>query len=156
MKTRDIVLSIGALAFIVLVVCLALLLADKFDVDKAVCGCPKVISHNFVWIFIVLAVVFVSCLLYYLFSLKIDAQKGIINKNMEILYSILDSEEKLVLNKLVKSGGEIQQSEISGMFDKTRAHRIIKRLIEMKIIDTKKDGKNNTIILKKELREELI
>lgn len=156
MKSRDILLIVGSLAFLALVICLVLLLADKFDVDKAVCGCPKVISHNFVWIFIILAVIFVFCLLYYLFSLKIDSQKNIINKNKEILYTLLDEDEKKVLNRLVKANGEIQQSEVSEMFDKIKAHRIIKKLMDKKVIDIKKEGKTNLIILNKELKEELI
>jgi len=156
MAKKEIILAVGSVSFIVLVVCLALLLADKFDVDKSVCGCPKVISHNFVWIFIILAIIFVSCLLYYLFSLKMETQDKIINKNKEILFTILDEDEKSVLNHLVKNKGEVQQSKISEMFDKIRAHRIIKKLSEKKIIDSVKDGKTNKIILKKELRKELL
>ena len=156
MKKRDIILAIGALAFLALIICLAMLLADKFDVDKAVCGCPKVISHNFVWIFIVLAAVFVSCLLYYLFSLKIDSQKCIINKNVEMLYSILDEDEKSVLKKLIASKGEIMQADLAKDLGKIKAHRVIKKLTAKKIIDTTKDGKTKKIILKNELKQELI
>jgi hypothetical protein len=155
MKKRDIILIIGGIAFLVLIICLALLLADKFDVNKAVCGCPKVISHNFVWIFILLAGVFVACLLYYLFSLKIDSQKGAIHKNMEILLSILDEDEKKVIRKLISNSGRIMQSELSLEFGKLRAHRVIKKLEEKKMIDIKRDGKTNRIKLKEELRREL-
>jgi hypothetical protein len=155
MKKRDIILIVGGVAFLALVVCLVLLLADKFDMDKAVCGCPKVISHNFVWIFIVLAIVFVSCLLYYLFSLKIDSQRGTINKNREILFSILDEDEKKVIKKLINNNGKIVQSDLSLDFGKLKAHRVIKKLEEKKIIDIKKDGKTNQIKLKGELRREL-
>jgi hypothetical protein len=155
MKKRDVVLIVGGIAFLALVICLVLLLADKFDMDKTVCGCPKVISHNFVWIFIVLAIVFVSCLLYYLFSLKIDSQRGTINKNKEILFSILDEDEKKVIKKLINNNGKIVQSELSLEFGKLKAHRVIKKLEEKKIIGIKRDGKTNQIKLNEELRREL-
>ena len=156
MKTRDIILIVGGIAFLALVICLVLLLGNKLDVDKQICGCPKVISHNFVWIFIILAVLFVACLLYYLFSLKIDSQKGMISRNMEILYTILDEDEKKVIKKLVDNNGELPQNDISKMFgDKIRAHRVIKKLEDKKIIDIHKNGKGNSIKLKSELREEM-
>ena len=154
MKSRDIVLGIGALAFIALIISLTLLVGNQLKPQS--CGCPKVISQNFLWLFIVLAIIFVACLLYYLFSLKTDTQKAIINKNIEILYNILDKDEKSVLESIIKNNGEISQSEISQKFDKLRAHRIIKKLLEKKIIDIKRDGKTNKIILKKELKEELL
>lgn len=156
MKTRDWVLMAGGVAFIILVVCLALLLGDKLGMDKKVCGCPKVISQNFVWLFIVLAVIFVGCLLYYLFSLKTDSQNKTIAKNIEILYTILDEDEKKVLKQLAENKGEISQSAVSDLFkDKIKAHRVLRKLIEKKIIGVSKDGKENKIILKEELRDEL-
>lgn len=152
MKKRDFILIIGSLSFLILIIFLSLLLADKFQVKT--CGCPKMVSHNFIWIFIILATIFVSSLLYYLFSLKIDEKEKIITKNIEILNSILDDEEKKVLDKISKTG-ELEQKEISEMFDKIKAHRVIKKLHEKGIIEIKKNGKTNKIKLNKELRKEL-
>lgn len=153
MRKREIILIIGGFSFLILIVLLSLLLADKFQVKS--CGCPRVVSHNFIWLFIFLAVIFVSSLIYYLFSLKIDAKEKIIGKNIEILYSILDKDEKEVLNFLVKNKGEVKQSEISKNYDKIKAHRIIKKLQEKRIIDVIRDGKTNKIKLKEELIQEL-
>jgi hypothetical protein len=156
MKKRDYILVIGAIAFLALVICLVLLLGNKLDVDKQICGCPKVISHNFVWIFIILAVAFVACLLYYLFSLRMETQNKVIDRNMEILYTILDEDEKKVIKKLVDNKGELLQNDIAKMFgDKIRAHRVIKKLEDKKMIDINKNGKGNTIKLKSELRKEM-
>lgn len=152
MKKRDYILIIGSLSFLTLVIFLSLLLADKFQVKS--CGCPKMVSHNFILLFIVLAIIFVSSLLYYLFSLKIDEKEKIIVKNIEILNSILDSDEKKVLNKISRTG-EIEQKEISEMFDKIKAHRVIKKLHEKGIIEIEKTGKTNRIKLNKELKKEL-
>jgi DNA-binding transcriptional ArsR family regulator len=154
MKKKDVVLIIGSISFLVLVIFLSLLLADRFQVRG--CGCPRVVSHNFIWLFISLAVIFVGSLLYYLFSLKIDEKEKFIGKNMEIIYSIIDKDEKKVLDKIIKNNGKIKQSSISKDYDKIKAHRIIKKLQEKRIVEIIKEGKTNTIKLNKELKKELV
>ena len=154
MKARDFILILGGASFIALVVSLSLLLADRFQVRG--CGCPKVVSHNFIWLFIALAIIFVGSLFYYLFSLKIEKKEKVISKNIEVLSSILDKDENDVLDLIVKNEGKIAQAKISKKYDKIKAHRIIKKLEEKNIIDIEKKGKTNTIILKKELKEELV
>jgi uncharacterized membrane protein len=154
MKKRDLILLIGAVSFIILIIFLSLLLGDKFQVRS--CGCPNMVSQNFIIIFIILAVIFVGSLLYYLLSLKIDSQKGIIEKNIEVLHSILDKNERIVINLIIRNNGEIPQSEISKKMGKLKSHRTVKKLIDKKIIDTTKKGRENTIILKKELKQQLV
>ena len=154
MKLREGVLVIGGLSFITLVVFLSLLLADRFQVRG--CGCPKVVSHNFVWLFIILAVIFVASLLYFLFSITIEKKEKIISTNIEVLYSILDDDEKRVLDLLVQSKGELLQAQLSGEYDKIKAHRIIKKLQEKNIIEVHKQGKRNKLLIKQELRGELV
>lgn len=153
MNKREIILIVGILSFLVLIVSLSLLLADKFQVKD--CGCPKMVSQNFVLLFISLAVVFVVCLLYYLFSLRIDEKEKCIGKNLEILDSILDKDEKNVLDKLILNKGEIEQAILSKDYDKIKAHRIIKKLESKQIIDVIKKGKTNKIKLKRELYQSL-
>ena len=75
---------------------------------------------------------------------------------MEVLSSILDKDENKVLDILINNKGEMPQAELSKKYDKIKAHRILKKLKEKNIIDIKKDGKNNIIILKQELRGELV
>ncbi|MCC7574069.1 hypothetical protein KO361_00555 [Candidatus Woesearchaeota archaeon] len=154
MRVRDFILIIGGASFLTLIISLSLLLADRFQVRG--CGCPKVVSHNFIWLFIVLAILFVSSLLYYLFSLKIEKKEKVITKNMEVLSSILDKDENKFLDLIIKNKGKMEQAELSKKYDKIKTHRILKKLQEKNIIDIKKEGKTNKIILKKELREELV
>ncbi len=154
MKTKDAILILGAIAFLALVFSLSLLLGNHMKPQA--CGCPKVISHNFLWLFVFLAVVFVGSLLFYLFSGKIDSQEKLIDKNIEILYSILDSEEKGMLNDLIKSKGESEQNTFAKKYGKTKAHRILKRLIDKKIVEKINDGRTNIIKLNKFLKKELI
>ncbi|MBD3253419.1 hypothetical protein GF386_06810 [Candidatus Pacearchaeota archaeon] len=154
MRKRDIVLVIGGVSFVLLIVFLSLLLGEHLQPQT--CGCPHVVSNNFIYIFILLAVFFVGSLLYYLFSLKVDAQENIINKNIEVLYAILDSDEKKALDLIIRNKGEMGQSGLSKIFGKIKSHRIIKKLINKKIIDVEKSGRINKIKLKKELQRELI
>lgn len=154
MKKRDWILIFGGICFIVLIIFLSLLLADKFQVRG--CGCPKVVSHNFTYFFVILAVFFVASLFYYLFSIKIEQKERLIEKNIEVMNTILNDDEKKIMDKLTRHNGELEQQEISKMLDKIKAHRVIKKLQEKGIIEVKKQGKTNTIKLNEALKKELI
>jgi len=154
MKKRDYILAIGCLAFVLLIIFLSLLLGEKFEIKS--CGCPNMVSQNFIILFIVLAVVFVMSLLYYLFSLRLDVKKKIIDRNIKLFFSILDKEEQEVLQLAIKSDGILSQNIISNKYGKAKASRIVKKLVDKKIISIKKKGRKNDIILNKELREELV
>ena len=153
MRKQESVLILGGISFIALVVLLSLLLGNQLE--EKTCGCPKMISQNFIWLFTILAILFVGSLVYYLFSLKIEEKEKCLCKNMEILNSILDKDEKKVIDKLASNNGEIEQSKISNMYDKIKAHRILKKLQEKRIIEIIKEGKTNKIKLNEELRREL-
>jgi uncharacterized membrane protein len=153
MRKRELVLILGGISFIALIISLSLLLGNHLEVKT--CGCPKMISQNFIWLFTTLAIVFVVSLLYYLFSLKMEQKEKCLCKNMEILNSILDKDEKNVIDKLSSNNGEIEQSRISEMYDKIKAHRILKKLEGKRIIEIVKFGKTNTIKLNEELGKEL-
>jgi len=154
MEKRDIVLIVGGISFFALVIFMSLLLADRFQIQG--CPCPQVVSYNFVWVFILLAGIFVGCLLYYLFSFKIDQKEKTIKKNLEVIYSILNKDEEKVLEELIKNQGEIKQSKISKKYGKIKAHRLLKKLQEKKIINIKKLGRSNKIKLKEGLMKELV
>ncbi len=154
MKKRDFVLVLGGLAFIALIISLSLLLGNHLEVKT--CGCPKMISQNFIWLFTTLAIIFVVSLLYYLFSSKMEEKEKCLNKNLEILNSILDKDEKKVLDRLVLNKGQMEQADISKMYDKIKAHRILKKLEEKGIITINRGSKTNLIQLNEELRKELV
>lgn len=154
MKKRDIILLIGLASFVIFVISLTLLLGEKFEVKS--CGCPKMVSNNFVYLFIILSIIFVASLVYYLFSLKIDAKEKVINKNIELLYKILDKDEKKVLDKIIKQKGQIEQSKISEELGKLKVHRTLKKLEQKGIITIEKKGRTNIIKLNEELKQELI
>jgi len=149
MKLRDYILVFGCASFLTFVVLLSLLLADKFQVRG--CGCPKVISHNYIFIFITLSVIFVASILYFLFSINIDKKTKIITNNRNVLYSILGDDEKELLDFLISNDGQSSQQKLSGVFTKLKAHRLIKKLEDKNIITVKRDGKNNVVYLRQEL-----
>lgn len=154
MKKRIISLVISSISFILLVIFLSLLLGEHFQVRS--CGCPQMVSQNFIILFIALSFIFIGGLVYFLLSLQIEKKENIINKNMEVLYSILDKDEQNLLDFLIKNKGEINQNDLAKKIGKLKAHRIIKKLEKKKIINIIKQGKNNLIKLKNELKQELI
>lgn len=154
MEKRDYILAIGGISFIILVAFMGVIFSGRLKVSN--CPCQGVVSHNFVWVLILLAIIFVGCLFYFLFSIKIEKKNKTIKKNLDTIYSILDKEEKEVLGEVVRKDGEINQTEISEKHGKIKAHRIIKKLQEKKIIDIKKTGRTNKIKIKEDLKKELL
>jgi len=154
MKSREIILVAGGLSFILLIVFLSLLLSGKFNVQS--CGCPKVIERNFVYLFILLAGIFVASLVYYLLSMKIETQKESITKNVSLVLTFLDRNEREVLNEVISGGGEFLQSELTRKFGKLKTHRAVRKLEEQGIINIEEHGKTTKITLKPELKKELV
>ena len=154
MKKGIISLIISSISFILLIVFLSLLLGEHFQTQS--CGCPKMVSQNFIILFIILSVIFIGGLVYYLLSLQIEKKENIINKNMEVLYSILDKDEQNLLDFLIRNNGTINQNDLSKKIGKLKSHRIIRKLEQKKIINITKQGKNNLIKLNRELKQELI
>jgi len=154
MKKGIISLIISSISFILLIIFLSLLLGEHFQTQS--CGCPKMVSQNFILLFIILSIIFIGGLVYYLLSLQIEKKENIINKNMEVLYSILNKDEQNLLDFLIKNNGEINQNSLAKKIEKLKAHRVIKKLKQKEIIQIIKQGKNNSIKLKKELQQELI
>jgi len=147
-------LIIGAISFIIFVVLLSLLLGDKFN--SQTCGCPHVIENNFVYLFIILSAIFIGSLVYYLSSIKIETQREMISKNINLVLSFLDTNERQILNEIIKNNGEILQSDLTGKFGKLKSHRMIKKLQKQGVIEVKNNGKTNKIFLKDELKKELV
>lgn len=151
---KEVILLVGAVSFITLIVSLSMLLAEKFQVPS--CGCPRMVSQNFVFLFIFLSIVFVGSIIYFLFSLKIENQEKIMEKNIGLVHRCLDNLENGVLKEIVKNSGEIKQNNLNKKFGKVKAHRGLKKLKEKKMIDIEKRGNKNFIKLKDEFKKELL
>lgn len=148
---KKIFLILSLISFLLFIILINLLILDRLEVKG--CGCPKVVSHNQVVIFVFLSIIFVGSLFYYLFTLKIDQKQKIINSNINTLYSILDEDEKKLFDIIIKNDGEINQTEISKKFGKIKAHRIIQKLKQKNILYVVKKGTQNKIYLKQNLKQ---
>jgi len=147
MKIRSVILIVSSLSFIILIVSLSLLLGEKFQIQS--CGCPKMVSQNFIFLFILLSIIFVAGILYYLLSLQLDKKTKTIDFSTSTIMKFLDNDEKKILNQIKKNG--IMQSEIKGM-TKLRIHRAIRKLEEKEILISSRIGKTNLIKLNKNFK----
>ena len=89
-------------------------------------------------------------------SLKIQTQKKIMDKNINLILGFLDKDEQDIIQELIENKGEIMQNQLTRHHGKLKSHRVIQRLRNKKIIDIEKAGKTNLIKLKPELKKELI
>src|SRR6056297_3086540 len=143
-KSNIIALIISGISFILLIIFLSLLLGEHLKVEG--CGCPHMVSQNFIFLFIVLSVIFVGGLLYYLLSIKIEKKDKKVKFNVHTIMQFLDKDEKKILKQLDKNNKEMPQSNIKEL-SKLRKHRAIKKLNEKEIVSIEKKGNKNKIKL---------
>ena len=86
-RSNSIILIISGISFILLVVFLSLLLGNHLQVQS--CECPKMVSQNFIVLFITLSVIFIGGLIYYLLSLKIERKDKKVKFNVERIMEFL-------------------------------------------------------------------
>ncbi|MFA5077138.1 MAG: hypothetical protein WC488_01800 [Candidatus Micrarchaeia archaeon] len=88
-------------------------------------------------------------------SVEIKSQESKFNANL--LLNFLSREEKAAIEYLVQNEGHTTQSQISRLEGMTRlrAHRLVLRLVEKKIIRLEKLGKTNQLWLAPEIYEAL-
>jgi len=142
MKRKSLIsLILSGISFILLIIFLSLLLGEHFQIES--CGCPNMVSQNFILLFIVLSIFFVGGLLYYLLSLQIEKEEKKIKFNIKTIIKFLDEDEKKILNQ-IKEKKEILQSEIKEL-TKLRKHRAIKKLNEKNILEIEKLGNKNKL-----------
>ncbi len=97
----------------------------------------------------------VGALIYYLFEGDIEKKQETIKQNYEIIFNLLNPDERKVLKKIVENSGKIQQIEITYMegFTKVKAHRIIESLVQKGILTKETLGKMRLIRMNQELYE---
>lgn len=144
-KQGLIALILSGISFILLVVFLSLLLGEHFQVES--CGCPSMVSQNFILLFIALSVLFIGGLIYSLLSLQIEKKNKKVKFNIKTIIKFLDDDEKKILNQIQENKNkEVLQSDIKGL-SKLRKHRAIKKLKEKNLLEIKKLGNKNKIKL---------
>ncbi len=137
-------LIVSGISFILLIIFLSLLLGEHLQVKS--CGCPQMVSQNFILLFIALSVIFVGGLIYYLLSLQIEKKNKKVKFNVNTIMQFLDKDEKNILKQLSKNDKEMLQSNVKGL-SKLKKHRAIKKLKEKNIVKVEKSGNKNKIKL---------
>ncbi len=139
-------------------------------------GCPHMTPNYILWISILLLIFAIAPISYYFISERLEErleknmkviselvnengqtskkeQEGMSDKN--IILKLLNSNERKVLESLIKNEGTVLQSEISraeGM-NKLKTHRAVKRLKQKGIIKKEDYGKTNRIILTEDIKD---
>ncbi|MFH1393978.1 MAG: hypothetical protein ABII71_03215 [Candidatus Micrarchaeota archaeon] len=105
---------------------------------------------------IVLGFLFGVAASYLYFERKIELPVPSADKNKAYL-SMLHPSERKIMQKIIESGGESLQSDLSRIegVGKVRAHRVIDRLIRRGVLEKEEKGKTNILRLRKDLREAL-
>ncbi|MBI2079712.1 hypothetical protein HYT84_03035 [Candidatus Micrarchaeota archaeon] len=98
--------------------------------------------------------VFSGVIAYSILNATIEKKKKLVNTNINIVMKFLNKEDQEILHLLLQKDGMTTQSEISRLPGMTRlkAHRVVKKLEDHKIIHIEKHGKINLIRLVDELK----
>ncbi len=94
---------------------------------------------------------------FYLLSQEIKEKDQTVRNQSQLLLTFLTAQEKECVLYLVKNNGETYQSDLSKLPSMTRlkAHRIVQKLSDRKIISLSNHGKANKIILSEEWKNGL-
>jgi uncharacterized membrane protein len=118
---------------------------------SAVCGCKLPI-----WVIIISITsfgMFMGSLVYYFLNRNILKEKTDTRNSINKLLSLMEDDEKRILNFIIKNSGQVYQSQISKELsnDKVKVSRILNHLEKKEIIERKKKGITNTVIMDKEI-----
>ncbi|MDD5086970.1 MAG: MarR family transcriptional regulator [Candidatus Nanoarchaeia archaeon] len=118
---------------------------------SAVCGCKLPI-----WVIIISITsfgMFMGSLVYYFLNKNILKEKTDIKNSVNKLLNLMDDDQKKVLNFIIKNSGQVYQSQISKELnnDKVKVSRILNNLEKKEIIERKKKGITNLIIIDKDI-----
>ena len=99
----------------------------------------------------------VGAAMYFLMQAQTKEKAREATGNAKLLLSFLSADERAVVELLLKSEGHTTQAEVSRLDDMTRlrAHRVVLRLVDKKIIRVEKMGKTNQLWLAKSIFEAL-
>lgn len=96
---------------------------------------------------------FMGSLVYYFLNRNILKEKTDTRNSINKLLSLMEDDEKRILNFIIKNSGQVYQSQISKELsnDKVKVSRILNHLEKKEIIERKKKGITNTVIMDKEI-----
>ncbi|MFH0906436.1 MAG: hypothetical protein V1824_03810 [archaeon] len=97
----------------------------------------------------------VGILVYKIMNSQIDQKENSLAKNTKIILKLLSQDQRKVIECLIENKGAVRQYEIGYLPDmnKLKAHRILRALEKDNIVEIKKLGKTNKVILNKDIYE---
>ncbi len=125
-------------------------------------GVPSFVEFLYRFHFELMVIVSVSGILvgaamYFLMHERVEVATQEAAGNAELLLSFLSADERAVVELLLRSEGHTTQAQVSRLDDMTRlrAHRVVLRLADKKIIRIEKLGKTNQLWLAKSIYESM-
>jgi predicted transcriptional regulator len=146
--------------------------------------CPKMVPNYVLWISIILMVIIISPLSYFVISKKLeekmdkslrtitklvdtkltnnikkdDININYLSNNNSVIFKLLNSNERKVIQKLIEKNGEMLQSEITQMqgMTKLKAHRAVKEMQKKGILNIEHHGKTNKLIIVDDFKDVIL
>jgi DNA-binding MarR family transcriptional regulator len=177
LKKKKIMLVLSALALLgIFIIIWYSLFLGKPDPQLGGHGafCPRMIPNYILWLSMILVVILVVPISYYFISKNLEEK---MEKNLNAISKLVDSKknedqnsktygngnllrllnpnEKIVIEYVIKKNYPILQSEISRMegMTKLKAHRAVKELQNKGLIKLETHGKTNKISLNEDLKD---
>jgi len=163
--------------FIIIIIILSIGILSHYGIliypfSQETCGCQDRIPDHYYLIFGIALILSSIPITYYHISRKmekklnehVESLSRIVNKNQKNknnLYSgndilkFLNPTEQKIVQILLKNNGEMLQSQISktGNMTKLKVHRVVKSLVQKKIVHTEHYGKTKKIYFNKEFKK---
>ena len=117
------------------------------------CGCK--IPLTLVIIIIIAISIFSGSIITFLFLIKTESRNKVIKRDTIVTLKFLNGEERRIIEEIIKSNGEIVQSEIvkRTRLSKVKVARSLARLESKGVIVREKFGMTKKVRLIKELRD---
>jgi len=153
-KSKQVLISVMIIAIFIFIISFASLYTQR----HISCGSTQTCTIPIPFLIPISASLglFIGTLVYYLMIGRLTRKNIDIRKYHKIINSLLEKEEKKILD-IIKDKREITQAKLASLTDMSRVKifRNIKRLQQKNLIDKEKQGKKIIIKIKKELSDTL-
>lgn len=154
---RRILLVIGLLSLFMFIIFTFIFLFHLYLEDKLITPVLSPFVKYYVEFFILIATLGfgVGAITAYLMMSKVKKVQDVARTSTEIMLSFFQSEERIIVDYLLNHQEPVKQYDISRLqqLNKVKAHRILRKLRERRIIGLQRVGKVNSVMLRKEIRE---
>lgn len=113
--------------------------------------------YNLVPVFILSGII-IGAMVFFFMTAKLDNKKKDLEQAAKVIVQFLNSDEKKVVEKIIRENGKVLQSEITRIegLGKVKSHRILQKLLDRGVIEIEGHGKTNIVRFSKPVQEALI